>query len=312
MQGSFASETLTAEEGFRIISEARQAVDMPILASVGVLGRDHDKTIETALQMVAAGADMVHFDLFYLDQPRSSDEALESLAELFALAARELKVPFGPKLNNDIPAHRFVQRFGSDAFGGVFLLDSIRVPPPLDHSGTSKIPYLSGATECSLFGPWQKPLTLQYTKVFAAAMKSDICAGGGLQNADDICEALIHGAACVQIATQIIVHGYDWIRKTNDRLAARLSKQGMPNISALRGLASRVVEAEGAEHAQPVRAVVHAEHCKPCGVCTRLAFCPFIDGGPNEIPTISDVCYGCGLCEIFCPQAGAIQMEPVT
>jgi len=312
IQGSFASETLTLDEGSAIIAETRQATDIPIIASVGVLDPSTDEPIETALRLVGAGANMVHFDLFYLPQPRCTDAVVTCLRDLFLRAGKALPVPFGPKLNADIPVHRFAADFPPDLFDGIFLLDSIRVPPPLLMTGEPRINAWHGGLECSLFGEWQKPITLQYARVLADAGMPPICAGGGLRNAADVLEVVLLGATCAQMATQIMIHGYDWIRRTNDELAALLAREHFGNITEARGLALQGRNRLAPEHVSPVRAVVNASKCKPCGVCSTLAFCSFIEAQADGVPVIDEACYGCGFCELFCPHDGAIRMERVS
>ena len=312
IQGSFASETLTLAEGARMIAETRAVVDLPIIASVGVLDPDSDASIEAALRLVAAGADVIHFDLFYLPQPRSTDAMMAALTALFQRARASLPVAFGPKLNTDIPAHRFATAIDRSAIDTVFLLDSIRVPPPLRPDGTPAIEAWAGGLECSLFGSdWQKPIAFQYARVLADAGMPGLCVGGGLRNAEDIMEAIMLGATTVQVATQLIIQGYDWIARTNENLERLLEKAGVAELADLRGLALRRRDRAAPESVAPVRALVDASKCQPCGVCTRLVFCPFISEQPGGLPAISDACYGCGLCAELCPHPGAIRMEAV-
>lgn len=312
IQGSFASETLTVAEGVAIARGARDATDIPIIASIGVLDPTDDSAIETALRLVEVGANMVHFDLFYLPQPRSSNEAIEALRSLFRRARNALPVPFGPKLNTDIPVYRFTTAFAPDEFDSLFVLDSIRVPPPLKPDGTAEIDAWRGGLECSLFGDWQKPVTLQYTRTLAEAGMPSICSGGGFRSAEDILEAIMLGATSTQVATQLIVQGYDWVRRTNDHLMKLLDEHQLGNIRDIMGLALATRDREAPEHVIPVRAVVDDNKCKPCGVCTKLVFCSFISEKPSGTPLIDNACYGCGLCEIYCPQDGAIRMVPMT
>lgn len=309
IQGSFSSETLPLTEGLRVVRDARDSIAIPIIASVGVLDPNDDSTLETALRLIEAGADMIHLDLFYLPQPRSNDSTIDALRALFRRAKHLLPVPVAPKLNIDIPAHRFAEAYTSEDVDGVFLLDSVRVPPSLTADGEPSISAWHGGLECSLFGKWQKPITLQYTRVLSDAGMPAICAGGGLQNADDILEAIMLGATCAQVATQIIIHGYDWIRRSNDQLAELLAARSTSIVEA-RGMASDLRDRKAPEFVTPVRAVVDANRCQPCGVCTTLVFCPFISSGQTGMPIIDDACYGCGLCEAVCPHPGAIHMEP--
>ncbi len=309
ISGSFSSETLTIAEGVRLVAESRSAVDIPLIASVGVLDPCSAEAVESAVRLAEAGADMVHFDLFYLPRPRCSDACLDALAGLFADARAALPIPFGAKFNLDIPADAVVSRFDPASADAWFMLDSIRVPPPLNVSGEPKIANLSGVLEASQFGAWQKPISLQYARVLSDAGFRDLCVGGGLTNAEDILEAVMLGATTVQAATQIMVHGYDWIRRTNDHLTALLATQSQ-TVNQLIGQALRLRDAAGPESVRNVVAVIQPGACTNCGVCTRLVFCPFIRGGEDGPPTISRDCYGCGFCEALCPQPGAILMEP--
>lgn len=299
-------------EGKEMVEATRSACDIPIIASVGVLDPSSDQPIETACTLVSAGADLVHFDLFYLPQPRCTDSMISALANLFARARAALPVKFGPKLNIDIPAHRFATAFDPSEIDCLFLLDSIRVPPPLGQDGVPSIEAWQGGLECSLFGSdWQKPITLQYARVLADAGMPELCVGGGLRGGPDIMEAIMLGATATQVATQLIVQGYDWITRTNDQLEELLGSFGFRDLASLRGLGLRIRDKDAPESVKPVRAVVDESKCVPCGVCTKLVFCSFIDEQPSGVPKISDACYGCGLCEELCPRAGAIQMQAI-
>lgn len=306
--GSFDSETLTLIEGLGLVADSRATVDIPVIASVGVLESTSDAAVETAVCLAEAGAHMIHFDLFYLPHPRCSDASLDALGRLFTHAKAALSVPFGAKFNLDIPADAIACRFDPGVADAWFLLDSIRVPPPLDSNGAPRIENLSGALEASQFGAWQKPVSLQYCRVLADARFPNLCVGGGLSSAEDILEATMLGAMTAQVATPIMVHGYDWIRKTNERLLKLLEVRNA-SLESLRGLALRTRDAAGPEAARKVIAVIQPDACTNCGVCTKLVFCPFIADGGEKPPTISPDCYGCGFCEALCPHPGAIVME---
>ncbi len=309
IQGSFTSETLTLEEGLKLFDGLAGVVDIPVVASVGVLGNDAASTAATCRKLQGAGADMIHLDLFYLPQPRATEKAIESLTEAFHAVRAACSVPVTVKLNLDLPAHLIARHLDPALLDGVFLLDSIRVPPPLDERGDSAIPNLQNAMECSLFGPWQKPQTLQYTRLLAERTSLPICAGGGLQNATDILDSISLGATAVQFATQLMIHGAPWIRKTTAALESALAERGFSSVSTFQlDARSRPREPESAA---PVRAIISEDDCTNCGVCTRLMFCSHITQTDRNLPVIAEECYGCGFCVPLCPSSPrAIRLIP--
>ena len=301
IQGSFGSETLTLQEALVLHRAVRLEVDIPIISSVGYLGGDPQMTVELCCRLAEAGSSMIHLDLFYTPHPRASDAALAALRELVLTLKRSCPLPITAKLNLDYPAHLMADHGALEALDGVFLLDSVRTPIARDDRGFGTIPNLAGAAECSLFGTWQKPLTLQYTRVLAKATSKDICSGGGLQNAVDILQAIELGAAATQFATPIMVHGARWISRTNDELREQLAKRGFKSLREFKASTLLPPVNTEVEQVVPVRAEVDPETCIKCDVCTRLMFCGFIDGKPGELPEISKECTGCGFCVPLCP-----------
>lgn len=307
IQGSFASETLTLREGLEIFDGLAGRCEVPVIASVGASVDNEHSTAATCQQFQNAGADMIHLDLFYMPHPRATDAAIASLVRMLRAVRSACTIPVTVKLNLDLPAQLVAPHLEPSLVDGVFLLDSVRVPTPSDENGDCAIPFLSDAQECSLFGSWQKPLTLQYTRLMADGTSLPICAGGGFQNANDILEALALGATTVQFATQLMIHGAPWVAKTTEALHTALDDRGFDGIdsfvAAVRGRAQRV------EREVPAKAVINAEQCIDCGVCTKLMFCSHISQSTGELPRIGEDCYGCGFCAPLCPTAPrAIQL----
>jgi 2-oxoglutarate ferredoxin oxidoreductase subunit delta len=71
-------------------------------------------------------------------------------------------------------------------------------------------------------------------------------------------------------------------------------------------------ETESTEPGRQYRIDIFDAWCKSCGIC--VAFCPCgsleaSEEGPPRVPR-SDLCSGCGWCEIHCPDF-AISVRPV-
>jgi len=313
-QGTFRHETLTIEDGVSLVSESVQRVDIPIIASVGNLKLDPRDWLDSCLAMQDAGASMIQLDLFYVPQPRCSPENIQKLQTLLTYLSSHVNIPIAPKLNFDFPAYYAAELLRNTGISAVLLIDSLRVPVPIDihKRGKSRIQYLEGASECSLFGEWQKPLTLQYTSIIYRKLGFPICAGGGLMSGWDAIEAMMWGANTIQFATAIIKHGYSQIRKIRRQMEKFiLDNKSYSSISDVVGTAHEQLQRNGNEIFLPARASVNRGLCIDCGVCTKIVFCEDIYLDETGKVNIRESCNGCGLCPTVCPVAGALEIHPI-
>lgn len=302
---TFRRETLTLEVGAKLISGSVRNTDIPIIASVGGLDMNPASWLATCLAVQDAGAKMIQLDLFYLPHPRCSPESIEKLLYLIKYLASHLEVPIAPKLNIELPAYYAAEILAGLPIAATFLIDSIRVPVPLDlmHGAKPLTHFVENAGECSLFGAWQKPITLQYTRTIAERLAVPICAGGGLMTGQDAVEAIMYGATTVQYATAIIQRGYRWIGNMLERIEKYLDKFGYSDINQIRGLALQQQELDETKIVfENVKATVNHELCIMCGLCTTQVFCQDIHVTNLKIEVLPH-CDGCGLCISVCPTA---------
>jgi Pyruvate/2-oxoacid:ferredoxin oxidoreductase delta subunit len=253
--------------------------------------------------MQEAGASMIQLDLFYIPQPRCSPERIEQLRALIKHLVANVTIPVCPKLNIDIPAHLAAEVFRDLPVAALFLIDSIRVPTPLNikSGGRPLHTHVDNAPECSLFGAWQKPVTLQYTRILAERIQTNLCAGGGLMTGADAVEAILLGATTVQFATAIIKYGYRRIGQILRDIDAYLESAGVDRLDRIRGAALLPPDLPEERLAfTDVKAVVDQGACTMCGRCTTQVFCPDIRITSGKIEVLPH-CDGCGLCVAVCP-----------
>ena len=171
-------------------------------------------------------------------------------------------------------------------------IDSLRVPVPLDiHSrGKPQIDHLAGARECSLFGEWQKPLTLQYTSILYHNLELPICSGGGFTTGADVIEAIMLGATTVQFATAIIKFGFEYIKKLLDHISEFMERHNYKAIEEIRGLAHEHIDWNGHEVFRVARARINHDLCIECGACTSTVWCSSINLNAMGKIQITDTC----------------------
>lgn len=300
---TFRRETLTLEAGVKLVAGAVKQTDIPIIASVGALNMSPESWLPTCLALQDAGASMIQLDLFYIPHPRCSPKSIQQLICLLTSLAPMLRIPIAPKLNIDLPAHYASQILADTPIAAAFAIDSIRVPVPIDlkKDMQSRMQYAVNAGECSLFGTWQKPITLQYTRTLAESLSRPLCAGGGLFTGLDAIEAIMMGATTVQFATAIIQKGFKQINIILNEIEEFLDAGGYNDIAEIRGLAlERFVLDERKIAFDDVKATVNHDLCIMCGRCTSQVFCSDIHIVNNKIE-ILEGCDGCNLCVSVCP-----------
>lgn len=300
---TFRRETLTAEEGADLIRAGVERIEIPVIASVGALTMDPQDWLPSCLLAEQAGASMIQVDLFYSPQPRCSPENVRLLLELLEAIALNVRIPIAPKLNVDLPAHYAADLLEGSPVSAAFAIDSLRTPVPLDLSrgGHPLSKYAPNAPETSLFGRWQKPVTLQYLSTLSQRSRLSVCAGGGLMSGWDAAEALLLGASTVQFATAVIKHGYARVPRILGQLSSFMAEEGYVSLSDFRGKAlTTAAQTESDIDFIDTKAEIDQSACTMCGLCTTLVFCPDIRLLDGRVE-ILDHCDGCGLCVSVCP-----------
>jgi dihydroorotate dehydrogenase len=308
---TFARETLSLDTGCALVAGARSHVDIPVIASVAGTDAQPDSWMPTCAAVCQAGADAIQLDFFYCPEFLSSTRVKE-MHKLVADLVSDLPVPVIPKLNVDISARGAVELFQGTGVAGISLLDSVTVPPPIRLNTTMSpgLQFIDRPMGASLFGPWQLPLTLHYTDALATSTRWELMAGGGITGVKDAIELLIAGAATVQIATPILVNGFEFITTLVKGLKLFLEEGHLGDLNGMRKVAHGLICRSDTPAFTTAYAEIVANTCRHCGRCLTLAFCDAIRPTDSSPVIVPEHCDGCSVCAAFCPNH-AIILHPV-
>lgn len=310
MTSNFKRETLTLEEGKKLVSAALSKTKIPIIASVTAFDDQINSWEKTCSEMQDAGAAMIQLDLFY-QKPFCSAKNIESLKILMKQLLQKIKIPIMPKLNITIPALMAAELFKNTGIKAVSYLDSIKVPPPIkiDDCGKLLFRFIDKPLGASQFGDFQFPLTKHYTYLLSQFQKFSLCAGGGIMNGDDVIEILMLGADAAQLATAILLNGYKHITKIIKTVEEFLVKNNYKNISEIKGLALNYIGNDEKNISFiNAKAKISNTDCNQCGKCLAHAMCSAISKKDNLIEINQNLCDGCGFCVDNCSKR-AIQLK---
>lgn len=200
---SFEREILTAEEGLALYHDSAALCSIPIIPSVTALSLMPEDWLPLCQRFQEAGADLIQLDFFYLGTFLCQRDFSEQLSLLLKTLTRSLRCQIMPKVNVELPADYIFRLMADSGIKAVSLLDSVRVPM-IDAAGGEALPFSS--TSC--FGAWQLPLSLHYA--YAAKQHHlEICGGGGISNSASIKQMQACGAALIQVASAVLLHGYN-------------------------------------------------------------------------------------------------------
>lgn len=198
--GSLESEILPMQTGISLYRESLAATDdMLLIPSVCAFSLSPSEWLGVCRPFAEMNVPMLQLDLFYLGTMVHDDKFPKDFSTLMGVLARELPCLIMPKLNVNFEPGQTCSILSDHGVAWVSLLDSIRKDAPATHG------LHQGTTSC--FGRFQLPLTIQYLDM-AVQHNLKVCAGGGVDSANDVEQLLLHGASWIQIASYALKRGY--------------------------------------------------------------------------------------------------------
>lgn len=280
---SFDREILTAREGLTLYRDAAALCAVPIIPSVTALSLEPEDWLPLCLAFQDAGAKLIQLDFFYLGNFLSRRDFSERLTHLLKTLLCTLTCQIMPKVNVELPAGYIFRLMADAGIKAVSLLDSVRVPVT-DAANGGTLPFSS--TSC--FGAWQLPLSLHYACA-ARECHLEVCGGGGITDSVSVRQMQSCGAALVQVASTLLLHGYGQLKEL-------LSAQSTP----LREKSSFTPRTKNGVYQ------IQKDRCIRCRLCTDSLWCSAIAAGEDGVPHIrEELCEACGWCAQRCP-AGSI------
>lgn len=301
MLSSWEREVMPLERGTQLISEATTLTDIPIIASAVAREMAAKPWLQLCTSLQKAGAHMIQLDLYYFPRPFYHWSNRSKLRGILELLSEKLSIPLLVKLNTDIDPDLIVDIVQGTNVAGFSLLDSVRVANPIsvEEGGKPKYQFVGKVGNCSIAGPWLKPLSLLYTHRLSSVTSLPIITGGGLVDARDAIEAIMYGATAVQFAFAILLHGFGRIQKVVAELEQFIKEHGWISLKSIIGLAKTYIDPKGETEISPALASIDVEACDRCGECLAITLCQAIEAD-NQITVRPQLCDGCGLCTFVC------------
>jgi dihydroorotate dehydrogenase (fumarate) len=224
---------MTHEVYLEHLRRAKQAVDIPILASLN--GATTGGWVRYAKDVEEAGADAIELNTYALATERSqtSTELELQLLELVTAVTDAVKLPVSVKLSQwftSLP--HLVARLEDAGAKGVVLFNRF-YQPEFDIETLEVRPMLHFSTPSELLP------RLHLSAILFGQMKLDLAISGGVHSAEDVLKGIMAGAGVTMMCSALHIHGIEHIGRVLADMNYWLEKREYSSLWETRGCLSR-------------------------------------------------------------------------
>jgi dihydroorotate dehydrogenase (fumarate) len=216
-----------------LIRKARQAVDIPIIASLN--GSSLSGWTDYAVQMEQAGANAIELNIYFLptDLMLSGAEVEARYVDILKAVKGAVKIPVAMKLSPYFSSVGHMVKTLDTAGADGFVLFNRFYQPDID------LEELTLLRDLKLSNKSEIRLPLLWIAALAGKVKGSIAASSGVQTAAEIIKYLFVGADVVMTTSALMRHGIGYMKTLHDGLIADMKAREVGKISEIRGRMSR-------------------------------------------------------------------------
>ena len=229
------------------------------------------------------------------------------LVSLVSAVKAEVSIPVLVRLPQYVSDNthflRSLEKSGAD---GLCVMESLRGILGVDIAAKcARMPTFGAYSGCHVL-----PVMLAAVAALSQATDLPISATGGVENWENVIEAIELGASTVQLGSAVLLHGYSTILKCVEGLEQWMTDNECEKLLSLRGAALPSLHSYDDLDSAFLTASIHPDDCcNDCNICRDSCLAGAIMHREQERPTVdADCCNGCGLCVTRCPY-GCVTME---
>ena len=225
--------TLGPEEYLRHISAAKQAVNIPIIASLN--GSSAGGWTEYAKLIEEAGADALELNIYYIptDPDLSSSAVEDTYIEILKAVKSVVKIPVSVKLSPFFSSFaNMAQRLDQAGANGLVLFNRFYQPD-------INLETLEINPNILLSTPMAMRVPLRWVAILHGRIKASIAAASGVHRAADALKMLMAGADVTMLCSVLIRHGVRQIADIEKDMVSWLEEHEYESVQQLKGSLSQ-------------------------------------------------------------------------
>ncbi|MFP4383759.1 MAG: dihydroorotate dehydrogenase-like protein [Spirochaetia bacterium] len=217
------------EEHLMWVRKAKEAVDIPVIASLNAISPE--TWVEYAKKLEETGVDGLELNLYGLpvDFGRSAQDMEEEQVEVLKEIKTSVSIPVSVKLSTFYtnPVH-FVKQLDDAGVDGYVLFNRF-FHPSID------IEKVEVQTPFNFSSPGDHLKAIRFMGLFHGRVKGSLCASGGIHDSKQAAEVLLAGADSFQTVSTLYKNGIDVIEKIISGLSEWMDKHGYSKLEDVSG-----------------------------------------------------------------------------
>jgi dihydroorotate dehydrogenase (fumarate) len=239
------------EEYLDLIAQAKEAVDIPIIASLNATALGGWTKFATTIEQ--AGPDALELNIYSIPTDMTLAGAqieqnyLDIVRAVWSLLGIPVAVKVSPYFSN---MANMAKRLDDEGAHGLVLFNRF-YQPDIDLETLEVKPNVLLST------PQALRLPLRWVAILYGRIKASLAATGGIHTAEDVVKVTMAGANVAMMASAPLKHGIDYLGQVDRDLRTWLEEHEYESISQMRGSLSQQHSADPSafERAQYMRAV---------------------------------------------------------
>ena len=217
----------------RLIADAKQALDIPVIASLN--GYTNGGWTRYARQLEEAGADAVELNVYFLatDAAEDARSVEQRYIDLVASVRANTRVPVAVKVAPYFSAFAHMAGELVQAGASGLVLFNRFVQPDIMLEELEVAPHLVLSTSDEL------RLALRWIAILHGRLGASMAATGGAHTADDVLKLLLAGADCVMLASCLLQKGPDHLKALRSGIERWMSEREYSSVRQLTGSLSQ-------------------------------------------------------------------------
>jgi len=224
---------LGPEEYLDHVSRAKQAVDLPVIASLN--GISAGGWISYARQIQQAGADGIELNVYYIPtDPKLSAETVENVyLDVLKSVKANVSIPVAMKLSPYFSATANMMTKLDEAGADALVLFNRFYQPDIDIENLEVAPHLLLSTST------ENRLPLRWVAILYGKVRASLAATTGIHTGEDAAKMILAGADVTMMCSALLKNGVGRLRDVRDALVQIMESKGYESVAQMKGVLSQ-------------------------------------------------------------------------